>query len=419
MKNKGYIWPAQYCQNPNPNKTLSEIWDDIDGYTYEAQFEQEDKKGAIDFVIPLPPLDDGKIKTKGIFYSQAVDAIVEACPKIKEIFIPVGNSMFTSYPQSEYADAIFVCYNNKQREKYWRKKHPEKKDVVLLPLQDADFTNEYIMAPSFFPRKDTDVFCVASAFPFKNMPMVAAAVKYYELKYGYRLKVKCAIGLPEAIKKEDGSMDYSQIRGDAVEQMQRVDQILGDTKSYIDFYPYIGHGELPKYYSSAKCVILASLIEGKNRALQEAMSCNTPIVVFKDHNKFTRGDYKIIPDNCGEYAKEYSSEALADAIHKVLMNQEKYQPRRMYLKNNGRLNFINKMVDMLPYFKNNLPEYKKGRLQENLWVDLAMQRDYQLSFHDFLYGKNPAIQQRRGIDDIKDLMKFFYSRFGIQDGFKE
>ena len=76
-----------------------------------------------------------------------------------------------------------------------------------------------------------NIIIVCNYIFHKNSP-----VKYYELKYGYRLKVKCAIGLPEAIKKEDGSMDYSQIRGDAVEQMQRVDQILGDTKSYIDLH---------------------------------------------------------------------------------------------------------------------------------------------------------------------------------------
>ena len=36
---KGSKWPIEYFQNPNPNKPIEEIWDDIDAYTFESQFE--------------------------------------------------------------------------------------------------------------------------------------------------------------------------------------------------------------------------------------------------------------------------------------------------------------------------------------------------------------------------------------------
>ena len=97
----------------------------------------------IDFVIPFPPLKhEGKV-TKGVFFSQAVDVIVEKFPRIKEIFFPIANSMFSSYPDSVHADAFFVCYENPKREQHFKEKYPDKKNIVMLPLQDADFMNEY------------------------------------------------------------------------------------------------------------------------------------------------------------------------------------------------------------------------------------------------------------------------------------
>ena len=414
VKKKINNYPHAYLQNPNPNKTKEEMWDILDGWSQEVTYEDPKQASGIDIAIPLPPLKyDGKV-TKGIFFSQSADTIIEKWPKIKEIFIPIANSMFSSYPQSELADCFFTCYKNPPREKHWKKKHPDRKDVILIPLQDADWTNEYNLAPVFNVKKDTDVFCVTTPYPFKNIPMLAAALKMYELKYAKRLKVKYALGSKDIIKKEDGTLDYSKIRFDAKEQMDKVCEILGEPEKYIEFYPWIDHNELPKFYTRSRCCVLPSLIEGKNRFIQEAQSCNTPVVVFKDHNKFAKGQHPIIYKGSGEFAQEFNAESLADAIHKVLNNQEKYTPRRNYLKYFGRKNFINTLIDTIPYYRKNLPEYKKGRIQDNLWVDLAMQDNYQLSFIDFIYGKNTAIQNRRGIENMKSMIEFFFARFDVK-----
>ena len=414
VKEKICKYPYEYIHEPNPKKTKEEMWDILDGWTHEWAFEKPGEESKIDLTIPLPPLEyKGKI-LKGVFFSQSVDTIVENFPKIKEIFFPIANSMYSSYPQSEYADYYFTCYKNPKREKYWKKKHPDKKNIIILPIQDADWTNEYQFAPAFNTPKDTDVFCVTSPYPFKNMPMFAAAIKMYELKYAKRLKVKYALGKREVIKNEDGTIDYSKLRPDAKEQMDKVFEILGDPYKYIEFYPWIDHGELTKFYTRSKCCVLTSVIEGKNRFIQEAQSCDTPVIVFKDHNKFAKGEHPIIYKGSGEFAKEYTSEAFADAIHKVINNQKAYTPRENYLKYFGRKNFINTIIDMSPYYRKNIPGYKKGRLQDNIWIDLAMQADYQLSFIDFLYGKNTAIQCRRGIENMKSLIEFFYSRFKIK-----
>ena len=411
---KGSKWPSEYFHNPLSNKPIEQIWDDIDAYTFESQFELEDRIEKIDFVIPFIPLNyQGKV-IKGVFYSQAVDIIIEKFPRLKEIFFPIANSMFSSYPQSEYADIYFTCYKNEKRENYYKNKYPNKKDIVMLPLQDADFTNEYKMAPAFNVFKTFDIFCVSTAYPVKNIPMIAKAIKEYERKYGVILKVKYAIGSRDLIVNEDKTIDVSKLRDDAQKQLKEVMQILGDYTKYIEFFPFIDYKDLPKYYTGARCCVLASLLEGKNRFLSEAMACNTPVIVFQDFNKYSRGDYPIFFENSGEYAPYFTPESLADTIHKVINNSQNYEPRKNYLKYSGRKNFVNTIIDSIPYYRENLPNYEKGRIQDNIWVDLAMQYDYQLSTYDFIYGKNTAIQHVRGMKAIESLVKFFYSRFKIK-----
>ncbi len=409
------IWPSQYFHKPDSDKPIEQIWDDIDNYSFEEMYAKEEKHKDIDFVIPLPPLNYRGKKTKGIFYSQGVDVILEKFPRLREIFFAVANSMFASYPWAEGADAFFCCYKNEKREQYYISKHPERKGTYFLPLQDADYLNEYYMAPTFYAKKTIDVFCVSTAYPVKNMPMIARALKAYEQKYGRILKVTYAVGSRLAKRLDDGTMDYSAMRFDAVEQLDRVKEILGgDIKKYIDFYPYIEYKDLAKYYSSAKCCVLASLMEGKNRFISEAMSCNTPVIVFKDFNKYARGNYPVFFENSGEYVEEYTPEALADTIYKVICNPLKYEPRKNYLKYGGRKNFVNTITDAIPYFKENIPNFEYGRIHENVWVDLACQINYQLGFHDFLYGANPAVSYVRGMDRISSLIEFYYSRFGIK-----
>ncbi len=414
MKKKNDKWPTAHFDNPKSDKPIEEIWDEIDGYTFESVFEGDDKIEDFDFVIPLPPLKyRGKV-LKGLFFSQAADRIVETFPKIKEIFFPIANSMFSSYPGSEHADLYFTCYKNEKREKHFKQKHPDKKNIIMLPLQDADFLNEYKMAPVFNTPKTVDVFCVSTVYPVKNVPMIARALKEYEKKYNKILKVQYAIGNRDLIVHEDKSIDYSKLRFDAQEQLKKVEEILGDVRKYIEFFPFIDYKDLPKYYTQARCCVLASLLEGKNRFISEARSCNTPVIVFSDFNKYSRGDYPIFFKNSGEYCPKYDPIYLADTIHKVITNPNDYEPRKNYLMYNGRKNFVNTIVDSIPYYIHNIPNYKPNSIQENLWVDLAMQDNYQLSTYDFIYGRNVAIQHVRGMKNVSSLVDFFFKRFGIK-----
>ncbi len=397
-------YPYEYFANPNINKPIEEIWKDIDAFSMEVFSEEVKQSTLIDFFIVLPPLQyEGKV-SKGIFLSQGTDYIYESYPDIGKIFVSSAFSMWTSYPWSKHADSYCVCYDNPEREAWFRKNNPDRADKILLPLQDADFTNEYFMAPAWNTPKDIDVLCIARLSELKNLETFDRAVKFYHQRYGKKLNAVLVTG-------SDGSLDFEQ------EELRKMREALdGNIANYIEIKDHVDYGDMPKLYSSAKLVVLPSLLEGKNRVLQEAMACNTAVIAFKDLNKYSRGNSPIFygGTESGLLVPEFTPEALADTIHWGIINNASFKPRRNYLKYCGRLNFVNKLVDSIPYFKENLPEYTPGALEKNAWVDLAMQDNYQLSFIDFLYGKNNTIQHVRICQDNSFIINFFYSRFGVQ-----
>ena len=153
-------YPVEYFLNPNINKPIEEIYKDIDAYSGEF-FEDEEIRMSTDFTVILPPLMyEGKV-TKGIFMSQGVDYIYKNFPDISKIFISMAYTMWSSYPWSKHADVYLTCYKNPQREKWYFDNNPDKRDKILLPLQDADFTNEYWLCPEFNTPKDLDLLFVS------------------------------------------------------------------------------------------------------------------------------------------------------------------------------------------------------------------------------------------------------------------
>ncbi len=407
------VWPESYHSNPNPDKPIEHIWDDLDAYSFEEMYEQPDRHSGIRFYAPLPPLFYKGKFIKGFCFTQAAHLLIEQFPKIKDLFFVCANAMCSAYPWSHNADCFFTCYRNPARERYYKSKYPQTKNIICIPLQDADFTNERVMTPIPNTPKTIDVFCISTAFPVKNLPTFAKALKAYEAKYGYRLKVLYAIGDNAAKRNEDGSLDYSGVIDYSKNVLKEVDAILGDTKSYIDFYPYLDYYKLPEYYSAAKCGVLASLIEGKNRFINECISCDTPIIVFKDLNKFSRGESPVFFGNCGECAPEFTPESLADTIHKVLSNPSAYEPRKNYLKYNGRRNFINTCLWEIPYYRENLPEFAAGDALNNEWLNRACIDNYETDYESFLYDKKFNISNIVGLETIRTLLQYYYAKFNI------
>ena len=80
---------------------------------------------------------------------------------------------------------------------------------------------------------------------------------------------------------------------------------------------------------------------------------------------------------------------MADTLHTALENLTAFQPRLNYLKYQGRKKFFNTCLDSFSYYANIIPDYILGQAYNNLWLDLAVQQNYQISIHDFLYGRSP------------------------------
>ncbi len=397
------IYPVDYLHNPNPfpDKTIEQIWDDLDKYSFEELYQLPQFHESIRLMVPLPPLTYRGKFIKGFCFTQGADILFDRFPNLKKLFIVCANSMCFSYPWAHQADCFFTCYQNPEREAYMKQKYPDIKDVICLPMQDADYTNEKIMTPWLGGMPKTiDIFCVSTAFPVKNLPLFAQSLKIYEQKYHRRLRVVCSIGNKDAVKRPDGSLDYSNINEYDQTELRKLDEILGDTKSYIDLRPYIDYHDLPKYFTIARCGVLASLVEGKNRFLSEGMCCDMPVIVFRDFNRFCRGTSPAFPENCGEYVPEFTAESLADTIHYVLMNPTKYSPRENYLKQYGRVNFIKKIMNEIPYYRDNIPCFADGNLVENNWINKACRRNYRMDYEAFLYDANHTLSNIAGLTNI-------------------
>ena len=410
-------YPVEYFANPYMEKerSIEQIWDDIDAFTNEMFEEEVPFHEKIDFVIPLPPLEYKGKFTKGIFFSQGMEYILKLYPQLKELFFSCAYTMCSCYSWCDNADCYLTCYENKPREAHHKSIHPQKKDIIFIPLQDGDFTNEYVIVPTMDTPKTVDVLMVSTPTFIKNFHIFAEALKIYEQKYAYRLKATIALGTNGCKKLEDGSIDYSEIDVNRRKVLDTVNSILYNRMfDYINFEPYVKYCDITKLYTTAKCTCITSLIEGKNRSLMESMCCDTPIIVFKAHNQWARGDYPVFFGNSGEYAPEFTPESLADTIHKVITHPDDYEPRKNHLMHSGRKNFIDICTSYIPYYKENIPDYDKGKFHENLWVDLACQNNYGIGYYDFLYSKRPGIQHVRGLKDIDKMLDFYFTKYNIK-----
>src|SRR4029453_651818 len=178
-----------------------------------------------------------------------------------------------------------------------------------------------------------------------------------------------------------------------------------------DFVPHVDYSAISQYYSRAKVLVLGSLIEGKNRAMNEAMSCDPPVACFQDLNQYTRGEDPLFPEGAGLCAENFYPECLADTIREIIKNQGDFKPRFHYLKTNGRKKFFNTCLRSFhSYYERLVPDFTLNDSNQNIWLDLAIQANYQLSLLDFLYDKNPSLSHTQGLEAIEKTVKFYLSR---------
>jgi len=178
-------YQREYFANPriHDEKSIEQIYADVDGYTMEYFEDEPDFHDRIEFVVVLPPLGYEGQFLKGIFFSQATDFLHKLYPHLGKLFHSIGNAQWGAIPWSQSADGLFSLYENPARERWFRETYPERAGKVLVPLQDADHTHEYSMAPAAFAKRETDVLCVSRVQDLKNIPIIADALRVNRQKY--------------------------------------------------------------------------------------------------------------------------------------------------------------------------------------------------------------------------------------------
>lgn len=389
-------YPWAYMHNPDIQKPLEEIYRDIDSFTWEIQPDEPERLTSLNLCILFPPVYFEGRFLKGLCFSVGVEPLVQFCPDFLDYFYVVAGTGWCSYPWSKSANAYLAGFNNPHREAWFRGENPDRADKILIPLQGApEFSNEYVMAPVPPAVRDIDIISVSRIHNLKNIPMIAQALKIYRQKYPTpHIRMTLVSGWKYDINHEEFD---EHTRG----QYRQIEEILTHPNDYIDFIPHLNwYTELPDHYARSKVFVLGSLVEGKNRSMHEAMVCNTPVVCFKEFNQYLRGDDFSIPPGAGMYAT-YDAESLADTMHHVIHNPEEFTPRKSFLQHFGRKNFLNTCVDRIPYYRENLPDYTLGEHYDNLWLDMAVSRNYQTSLHDFLYGHSVWPNHSQGIEACK------------------
>ncbi len=400
MAQGNYNSQRPYVSNPKIEKPIEAIYADLDAYSYEIDEADVHRFETVSFYMVLPPVKYENRLIKGFYYSESVDLLNKVLPQLPQYFCSLAYSMWCSHPRSKTADVYSCVYQNPQRSAWFRKTNPDRADKVLTPCYNSDFINEYLIAPRPIAKKDIDVLCVARLSDEKNMPMIAQALKRYRQKYPEDKIMMTWIMGDRNFNPQNTSNLHPQQR----QEWQKIESILGNPLDYIQVIPHVDYyQDIASYYSRAKVYVLGSLIEGKNRSLSEAMSCNVPVICFREFNQYARGNDEVFPEKAGLYA-QFEPESLADTIHTVLQNPTAFKPRLQYLKYRGRRNYFNACLDTLPYYQQNVPDYIPGKAFDNLWLDLAVQQNYQMSLSDFLYGRSPKAHLR-GLTKIYKTLK--------------
>ncbi|MBY0404437.1 MAG: methyltransferase domain-containing protein, partial [Cyanobacteria bacterium] len=202
------------------------------------------------------------------------------------------------------------------------------------------------------------------------------------------------------------------------DQYREIERELIHPQDYIDLVPVARwYDELPNLYARSKICFLGALIEGKNRSIQEAMCCNTPVICNVEYNQYVRGNTAIVPEGTGLYSY-FDAEAWADTIHEILNNYGDFKPRRKYLEGYGRRKFLNTCMDLIPYYKEHLPGYEEGNHHRNMHLDLAVSHHYQVSLMDFLYGKRHWLTHVRGVEQIREVIQKYVEALSAGSDFK-
>lgn len=397
--------PHAYFADPAVDKSTEEIFADLDSFTDEVFHADTGRHAVMSTFILLPPVRFGGKFLKGVLFTHGADLLVERNPRVKELFFVFAYSMWCSVPTSVHADGLFTLYDNPQREAWFKARHPDRAHQQWLPFEDADFFDHYRYAPE--PRvRDIDVLCVSRPDAIKNLPMFAAAVRALQDGRAGRA-LRCVL-----VTGRELDINLSRLDGGEREILRQVQRELGAGSDALFFEP-VPQTNLAAYYGRAKCFVLASLVEGKNRAIHEAASCDTPVVSFAQFNQYIRGPQPVLPARAGIAAPAFDADSLANTVLEVLDAPERFAPREVLLQVSGRTHVFNACIDALAYYRDALPEYAAGRHVENRWLDLAMWQTHRVSVRQHLFAPYPSLVWCKGLTSFEETFGRIEAALGL------
>jgi glycosyltransferase involved in cell wall biosynthesis len=400
-------YPTDYIERPwayAPEQAYREL----DGFTFE-----EFTPAELGFtMVLLPPLSIAGVRTKGLLFSAGVDALSAVVPAYRDAFLTIANSRWGAYPWSEHCDAAFVCYDNPARANWYREVYPSRARRILIPRQTADYTDELLFKPDGRIGKDIDVLIVCRIAHEKNL--IAMADFLTELRRrddGKRLHIVWATDITIAAAAQIPSCS---------EILSRMQALHGDIAGYIDWMGPVASSDMPKLYRRSKMLLLPSLVEGKNRAVVEAMCSDVPVVILEDFNAAARGLDRAIPAGAGLCVKNTPA-AVADGITAMLDQPGAFSPRQAYLKTGGRENFLWDCLGAFDYFREAL-DLGGGRAQARATIDAAMREQYGLPLTHFLHyahadiavANDPGIHSLHRADgrfQVEGMLEFYDRRW--------
>lgn len=395
------VFPTEYVLEPHK-------WSETDAYQQMDRFTYEEfLPGELTFAhILLPPLKFEGRRLKGLFWAPGVDPIWQLVPSLPDNFISIANSRWASYPWSGHADGYFVLYKNERREAYFRNRRPDLAHVTLVPRQTADHTSERQYRPRPEIEKDIDVLVVSRLSLMKHLPFLAKSILALRKRNPAK---RYHVFWANPAKGEQ----WRRTSGRTI--MQEIARILGNVEDYIELAGRIEPADMSALYARARSFVLTSTVEGKNRAMSEALLCDVPAVVPDDFNAAARNGQPLLPPNCG-LTPPRDPELFAAALEQVVESYGDFSPRAEYLKVSGRMNFFWDCVLSFEHFSSQIPGTTLEERQR--WLDAAIEANYGISLVDFLYGsqsKSPvaerhgrkSLNQGHDMADIRALFELF------------
>ena len=99
--------------------------------------------------------------------------------------------------------------------------------------------------------------------------------------------------------------------------------------STCEIFEMIPHGEVARIVASSRAFVLTSRQEGANKALYEALFCDTPVLVYSKHRS-------VNPDHIvDQVGVPFDAGQLHHAIETVLSDPDRYSPRAWAIQNTG------------------------------------------------------------------------------------